>query len=90
MPWEQLLQVAPDIQVEVISEREALLLGDGGRCAITQSAPGCWRVIRGQIEPRLEGWYSEAYSKWEPGVTLVFQPAKGATRLTTRLELQPR
>ena len=90
LPWEQLFQVAPDLGVEVVSDRAVRLLADGAECAITQSAPGQWQVIRGQTKPRLQGWYSEAYGKWTPGLTLVFRPAPGTAAVETRLEVRAR
>jgi hypothetical protein len=86
--WAQLYQVAPDLEVEIISDREARLVADTAECAITQSFPGQWQLIRGQRKPRLQGWYSEAYGEWAPGITLVFRPVPGAGGLETRLELQ--
>lgn len=88
VPWVQLFQVAPDLTVEIVTDREAQLIAEGARCVITQSLPGKWQVIRGQTRPRLQGWYSEAYGKWEPGTTLVFRPPPSTTALTSVVELR--
>ena len=47
-------------------------------------------MIRGRTAPRLQGWYAEAYGKWEPGITRVFRSAPGTARVETQLELRPK
>jgi hypothetical protein len=88
--WQQLFQVARDLEVDVVSDREAHLIApDGARCTITQSVSGDWRLARGETKPRLQGWYSESYGRWEPGCTLFFTPSSGTRVLQTTLTLCP-
>jgi hypothetical protein len=88
LQWSQLFQLAPDLEVKIISEFEAhLVASDGARCSIRQSVPGQWRVARGEERPRLQGWVSESYGKWAPTATLIFQPAPGETAVETVLTL---
>jgi hypothetical protein len=89
-PWCQLFQCAQDLDVRVVSGREAeLVAGDGARCALRQSATGEWRVARGEEKPALQGWYSESYGEWAPGLTLIFSPTLGTTEVETELEITP-
>lgn len=86
--WSQLFQLAPDLEVEIVSDAEAHLLApDGARCAIRQSVPGRWRVARGEERPRLQGWFSKNYGEWEPTTTLIFQPAPGEMAVESVLTL---
>jgi hypothetical protein len=88
-PWSQLFQVAPDLDVAVVSDREAHLCAqDGSRCVVHQDVGGQWRVVRGQERPRLQGWYSPGYGQWEPGTTLFFDPPRGVTQVQSRLTLE--
>ena len=89
VPWCQLFQVAPDLDVAVVSDREAHLVAqDGRQCLITQSVPGQWRVARGESRPRLQGWYSAGYGQWESGTTLFFHVLPGTTSVRSQLTLQ--
>jgi len=89
LPWAQLYQVAPDLEVRLLSDHEAHLVAPGGAvCTIHQSLPGHWEVVSAQTAPVLQGWYSEAYGKWAPGKTLVFRMHPGASALTSTLRLR--
>ena len=88
--WAQLFQLAPDLEVEIVSEAEAHLKApDGARCIIRQSVPGRWRVARGEERPRLQGWFSESYGDWEPTTTLMFRPRPGEKTAESVLTLHP-
>ena len=88
--WSQLFQVAPGLEVEVKSEREAHLVSpEGARCVVEQSAAGEWQVVRGQEKPRLQGWYSAGYGEWEASATLFFRPSAETLELESRVRLEP-
>jgi hypothetical protein len=87
--WRQLFQIAPDLEVTIVSPQEAHLIApDGELCIIRQSVPGQWRVARGETRPRLQGWYSAGYGQWESGTTLFFHVLPGATEVRSELALQ--
>jgi hypothetical protein len=88
--WSQLFQVAPGLEVEVKSPREAHLVApEGARCVVEQSAAGEWQVVRGQEKPRLQGWYSAGYGEWEASATLFFRPSAETLELESRVRLEP-
>ncbi len=87
--WRQLFQIAPDLEVAIVSPQEAHLIApDGALCIIRQSVPGQWRVAKGETRPRLQGWYSAGYGQWESGTTLFFHVLPGATEVRSELALQ--
>ena len=89
LPWAQLFQIAPDLEVVPVSDRETYLKAqDGSGCVIRQDVRGQWRVVRGQERPRLQGWYSPAYGQWEPSTTLFFYLPLGVSRVESRLTLE--
>ena len=89
LPWAQLFQIAPDLEVVPVFDHEAHLKAqDGSRCVIRQDVGGEWRVVRGQERPRLQGWHSPAYGQWQPGTTLFFHPPPGVTQVQSRIALQ--
>ena len=88
VPWVQLFQLAPDLEVEIISDRETRLIApEGTSCLIRQSSPGAWRVARGEERPALQGWFSESYGKWNPGITLAFHVPLGVSAVRSQLQL---
>jgi hypothetical protein len=88
----QLFHAAPDLQVEILSARQACLHSpDGSRCVIEQTGDeGMWSVITGQTEPVVQGWYSREFNERVPSPVLHYTSAAaaGRHRFETRIELR--
>ncbi len=91
--YAQLFHAAPDVRVEPVDDRVLLLRApNGAACRIEQDgAEGRWRVVIGQREPLMQGWYSPAYGELLPAAAIYYETPEPHTACTfkTRIELVP-
>jgi hypothetical protein len=76
--YAQLFHVAPGLRVKQLGPgRQVIIAPDGSSCAIDELSPGDdqkgeWKVITGQKEPFIQGWYSPEFNKIEPNPVLYY------------------
>jgi hypothetical protein len=91
--YAQLFHAAPDVRVEPVDDRVLLLRApDGAACRIAQDgAKGRWRVVIGQREPVMQGWYSPAFGELLPAAAIYYETPEphAACTFETRIELVP-